>query len=143
MKKSNVRTIIRQIVREEVAMAINEVITELKQPSQQVSKQVPKQQKKSKIVEKKQFSSNNVINDILNETAQKPEKWDSLGGGTFDSSRMGEIMSKQYEGVGQQNSAAHLAASVGANPSNPPDFLTKNYSEVLQAMDKKAKQTRG
>ena len=56
---------------------------------------------------------------------------------------MNEVMAKQYEGVGQQNTTAHLAASVGADPSNPPDFLTKNYSGVLKAMEKKAKQTRG
>ena len=56
---------IRQIVREEVAMAIQEVITELKKPKQQVSQPIPKK----KIVEKKQYSNNSILNDVLNETA--------------------------------------------------------------------------
>ena len=142
MKKSELRTIIRTMVREEVAMAIQEVITEIKQPSTQIAKKTST--KKDKIVEKKNFSSNSIINDILNETAQKPSDWDTLGGGTFDSSRMNEVMAKQYEGMGtKEGGQAHLAASLGADPNNPPDFLTKDYSQLMQKVDEKAKQTRG
>ena len=139
MKKSNVRQVIRQIVREEVAMAIQEVITEIKQPSQQVSQPQPQK----KIVERKQFSSNSIINDVLNETAESKVEWEQMGGGTFDSSRMNEVMSKQYDGIGQNSSPAHLAASVGADPNNPPNFLTKDYSQLMKKVDEKAKQTRG
>ena len=57
-KKPNIKTIIRQIVREEVAMAIGEVITELKQP-------IESKPKSKKIVEKKQYTNNNVLNDVL------------------------------------------------------------------------------
>ena len=137
MKKSELSLLIRKIVREEVAMAINEVITELKQPSQQVSQPKPKK----KIVEKKAFSSNSVLNDVLNETAGDSE-WKSLGGGTFDSGKMNEVMSKQYEGQGM-DSGQQLAASMGVDPNKAPDFLTKDYSKLMKAVDKKAKQTRG
>ena len=144
MKKSNVRTIIRQIVREEVALAIHEVITEIKQPIKETRKKVSKPKKQKQIVEQKQFSSNSIINDVLNETAQSKTEWEQLGGGTFDSSRMTEVMAKQYEGVGtKKGSEAHLAASLGADPSNPPDFLTKDYSQLMKKVDEKAKQTRG
>ena len=79
----------------------------------------------------------------MNETAQSATNdYETLGGGTFDSSRMGEIMSRQYENQGM-DSGQQLAASMGVDPNNAPDFLTKNYSGVLKAMDKKAKQTRG
>tara|TARA_R110002020_G_scaffold138967_3_gene309582 strand:+ start:80 stop:508 length:429 start_codon:yes stop_codon:yes gene_type:complete len=142
MKKSNVRQVIRQIVREEVAMAINEVITELKQPTQPIKK-VSKPQTRQRVTEKKNFSNNSIINDVLNETAQTKAEWEELGGGTFDSSRMTEVMTKQYEGMGQNGSSAQLAASVGADPNNPPDFLTKDYSKLMKKVDEKAKQTRG
>ena len=100
--------------------------------------------KKRKITEKKNFSNNSIINDILNETAQTPSEWDTMGGGTFDSSRMNEVMAKQYSGDGTtEGGQAQLAASLGADPNNPPDFLTKDYSQLMQAVDKKAKQTRG
>ena len=79
---------IRQIVREEVAMAIQEVITELKQPAQ--SKSQPKN-----IVEKKSFTKNSILNDVLNETAQD-DGWKTMGGGEFTSNRMNELVSGQY-----------------------------------------------
>ena len=87
-KKPNIKTIIRQIVREEVAMAIKEVITELKQPNE--SQPQPK-----KIVEKKSFTSNSVLNDVLNETAQD-DGWKTMGGGQYTSDRMNEVIGKNY-----------------------------------------------
>jgi len=60
-KKTTTRKTIRQIVREEVAMAIHEVIGELKQP--------PLSSTGQPIQEKKNFSKNSVLNDVLNETA--------------------------------------------------------------------------
>ena len=117
-KKPNIKTIIRQIVREEVSMAIKEVITELKQPSE--SKPQPK-----KIVEKKSFTKNSVLNDVLNETAQDGD-WKTLGGGEFTSDRMNELMGRQYGDMMNQQPQVV--------PSSDPmsQFLNKDYREVLQ-----------
>ena len=126
-KKTNIRTIIRKIVREEVAMAIQEVITELKQPTQQVSQPKPKK----KIVEKQSFTKNSILNDVLNETAMD-EEWKTMGGGTYDSNKMNEVMGKSYGDM------------MNSNPSTPvtvngqtADFLTKDYSKLMKAIDKK------
>ena len=123
-KKPNIKTIIRQIVREEVAMAIKEVITELRQPTQSQSQ--PK-----KIVEKKSFSSNSVLNDVLNETAQDGD-WKTLGGGEFTTDRMNELVGKQY---------GDMMNGTQPVPSSDPmsQFLNKNYSEVLQKSIEKSK----
>ena len=137
-KKTNIRTMIRQIVREEVAMAINEVITELKQPS--LSSTQPKPKKK--IVEKKQFTKNSILNDVMNETVQN-EEWKQMGGGTYDSGKMNEVLGKSYGDMMSNSPNGNLAASMGVNPNDAPDFLTKDYSGLVKAMDKKAKQTRG
>ena len=106
---------IRQIVREEVAMAIQEVITELKQPTQTTKP----------IQEKKSFSKNSVLNDVLNETAQS-EEWKTLSGEKFDSSRMNELVG----GYGDM---------MDSNPNTPvtvdgqtADFLKKDYSAVVK-----------
>ena len=123
-KKPNIKTIIRQIVREEVAMAIKEVITELKQPIQ--SKPQPK-----KIVEKKSFTKNSVLNDVLNETAQDGD-WKTMGGGTFDSSKMNDVMSGQYGDM--MNSNPNVPVSVDGQT---PDFLKKDYRAIMKAVDKK------
>ena len=123
-KKTNIKTIIRQMVREEVAMAIKEVITELKQPTQ--SKPQPK-----KIVEKKSYTNNSVLNNILNETAQDGE-WKTLGGREFTSDRMNELVGKQYGDMVNKN--PNIPVSV---EGQTPDFLKKDYRAVMKAIDKK------
>ena len=126
-KKTKIRTIIRQIVREEVAMAINEVITELRKPTQ------PKPKKK--IVEKKQYSKNSIINDVLNETVVDDD-WETMGGGTFDSSKMNDVLSSAYGDVNKPN--GNLAASMGVDPNDPAmDFLNKDYRGLMKAIDDK------
>ena len=127
-KKPNIKTIIRQIVREEVAMAIKEVITELKQPTQ--SKPQPK-----KIVEKKSYTNNSVLNDVLNETAQDGD-WKTLGGGEFTSDRMNELVGRQY---------GDMMNGTQPVPSSDPmsQFLNKNYSEVLEKSIEKSKNKLG
>jgi len=124
-KKTNIKTIIRQIVREEVAMAIKEVITELKQP-------IESQPQPKKIVEKKSFTSNSVLNDVLNETAQDGD-WKTMGGGEFTSNRMNELVGRQYGDMMNQQPQVV--------PSSDPmsQFLNKDYSEVLEKSIEKSK----
>ena len=123
-KKPNIKTVIREIVREEVAMAIKEVITELKQPTQ--SKPQPK-----KIVEKKTYTNNSVLNDVLNETAQDGD-WKTLGGGEFTSDRMNELVGRQY---------GDMMNGTQPVPSSDPmsQFLNKDYSQVLEKSIEKSK----
>ena len=124
-KKTNIKTIIRQIVREEVAMAIKEVITELKQP-------IESQPQPKKIVEKKTYTNNSVLNDVLNETAQDGD-WKTLGGGEFTSDRMNELVGKQYGDMMNQQPQVV--------PSSDPmsQFLNKDYSQVLEKSIEKSK----
>jgi len=128
-KKTTTRKTIRQIVREEVAMAIKEVITELKQPTQ--SQPQPK-----KIVEKKSFTNNSVLNDVLNETASDGE-WKTLGGSEFTTDRMNELVGGQY-GDMMKNTPQQV-------PSSDPmsQFVNKDYSEVLKKSEEKSKMKHG
>ena len=131
-KKTNIRQVIRKIVREEVAMAIHEVITELKQPTQQVSQPKPKK----KIVEKQTFTKNSILNAVLNETAMD-EEWKTMGGGTYGSDKMNEVLGKSYGDMMSDKPNRNLAASMGVDPNNAPDFLTKDYSKLMKTIDKK------
>ena len=128
-KKLNIKTVIRQIVREEVAMAIKEVITELKQP-------IESQPQPKKIVEKKSYTNNSVLNDVLNETAQDGD-WKTMGGGEFTSDRMNELMSGQYGDMMNQQPQVV--------PSSDPmsQFLNKDYSQVLEKSIEKSKNKHG
>jgi len=125
------RKTIRQIVREEVAMAIQEVITELKKPVKVEKPMTPK-----KRTQNSSFTSNKVLNDVLNETAQDGD-WKTLGGGEFTSDRMNELVGKQYGDM--------MNTTPQQVPSSDPmaKFLNKNYSEVLKKADEKQKQKYG
>ena len=138
-KKTNIKTIIRKIVREEVAMAIQEVITELKQPTQQASQPQPKK----KIVEKKQFTNNSILNEVMNETAQS-EEWKTMGGETYDSSKVNEVMSSQYGDLMNNSTEVNadaMVASMGVNPTEVDDsvknIFTKDYRKLMKTIDKK------
>ena len=127
-KKPNIKTIIRQIVREEVAMAIKEVITELKQP-------IESQPQPKKIVEKKSYTNNSVLNDVLNETAQD-DGWKTMGGSQYTSDRMNEVIGKNY---------SDMMNGTQTVPSSDPmsEFLNKDYSEVLEKSIEKSKNKLG
>ena len=130
---------IRQIVREEVALAIHEVITELKQPTQIMTGATGEIRRnntpKKKIVEKQNYSNNSVLNDVLNETAQSDE-WKTMGG-EFTTERMNELVGGQYSDMMNDNPNGTLAAEMGVNPNEAPDFLKKDYRAVMKAIDKK------
>ena len=137
-KKTNIRAVIRKIVREEVAMAIKEVVTELKVPS--LSSTQPKSTRK--IVEKKQYTNNSILNDVLNETAQT-EEWKTMGGETYDSSKMNNILSSQYSdiGVGNKIDVNQMAVEADVNPESVPDHvekaITRDYSDLMKAINNK------
>tara|TARA_R110001583_G_scaffold16420_6_gene67284 strand:+ start:844 stop:1302 length:459 start_codon:yes stop_codon:yes gene_type:complete len=150
-KKTNIKTVIRNIVREEVALAIHEVITELKQPPQVMTAatgEIRNTTPNKKIVEKKQFSNNSILNEVMNETANQ-EEWETMGGGTYDSNKMNDVLASSYGNMmnndtDTSNPNGNLAANMGVNPNDPSaDFLKKDYRAVMKAVDEKAKSKRG
>ena len=64
-----------------------------------------------------------------------------MGGGTFDSAKMNQVMSSQYGDLMNGNSgevnADAMVASMGVDPNNAPEFLTKDYRGLMIAIDNK------
>jgi len=145
MKKSELKMMVRKIVREEVAMAIQEVITELKEPTV-VEKTTVQKPKKKKIVEK-QFTSNKVLNSVLNETANSD--WETMGGGIQTTENMNNILQNQYGNMmnGGQTNATPQTDIEGRPITQLPDHLqnafTKDYSKLIKKVDEKAQKSRG
>ena len=138
MKKSELRLMVREIVREEVALTMKEVIKEIIGGK-------PQSQPKPK-PKKKYYSKNKVLNDVLNETAMGDggEDWKTMGGTTYTSNRMNEIMGNSYGDMmngNQKPNADMMVKSMGGNPDTVGDTLknalTRDYSELVKAMDKK------
>ena len=102
----------------------------------------PKSQK-----EQVSYVKDPMLNKVLNETAQQNEmeEYPTMGGGTFDTSRMAEAMG--YGGqfgnpeMKRQSIGVTTAQAAGVNPDSVPEdvmkALTKDYSGVMKALDKK------
>ena len=126
-KKSKIKTLIRHIVREEVAMAIHEVIVELKQPRQLTSDLKVNKPSKKKIVDKKEYSKNPILNEVLSDTANNDE-WKSMGDGTYTTDKINDIALRQNNDSVNSN---------GTISNDLPNFLTKDYRSLMKAIDNK------
>ena len=132
MKKSELKMMIREVVREEIRLALKEVIGERKQPVQK-----PKQKQK--------YTKNNVLNEVLNETSA--DDWETLGGETFTSNRMSDLLGGSTEQPQQPNVDSRVR-EMGANPASVPkevkdNIFNKDYSGLMKAIDEKQKQKNG
>ena len=129
MKMSQLKMVIREVVREEIRLGLKEVIGEVKK--QPVQKPKPRQ--------KQNYTKNAVLNEVLNET--NAEDWETMGGTTYTSERMGELVGDNYKdlmnnGTGNSNSGVVVDGKT-------PDFLKKDYRELMKAVDKKKQQKMG
>ena len=139
MKSNKLVSLIKEVVKQEVKKQITDIlINETNIPK---TKPVVKKKK----VEKRNYTDNPTLNKILNETAQNPKEEYPTLGGTFDSSRMTEMLG--YGGglgnkeVKREVAAASTLQSAGMNPDTAPEHLknalTRDYSGLIKAIDKK------
>ena len=122
MKMSQLKMVIREVVREEIRLGLKEVLGEVnKQPVQ-----------KSKPKQKQTYSKNPVLNEVLNET--DASDWETMGGAKYTSERMGELVGDNYKDLMNGNQPQNGGVVVDGKQ---PDFLKKDYREVMAAIDKK------
>ena len=156
MKKSELITLIESMVRKEVrkqidTIFINEGIQSIKANGKLDFKEKngelltkPKVQKKKKPV---RYTSNESLNNILNETAggipqDGKEEYPTMGGGAFDTSRMTELLGYGKSDEGKRNvSAVETIKKAGVSVDDVPDHvtnaLTRDYRDLMKAIDKK------
>ena len=156
-KTKKIISLIREIVRQEVQkevkqIFINEGMKSMAQKSTLVEDTVMEvlPERKPKPKKKVTYTNNPVLNDILNETANNPqemEEYPTMGGGTFDSTKMVQAMGYGNmmggdEKVKREMAAVQTAQAAGADTSNPVvqevmKDLTKDYSGVMKALKKR------
>jgi len=142
MTKKDLVKIIREVVKREVQKEVKKIFIE-----EQVSK--PTKVIEQKVQQKKAYTKNKSLNDVLNETvgltkAQKnqTEEYPTLGGGTFDTSRMAELMGYgQPEEAKRDMVAVDTLKKAGKSVNDVPEALTnaltRDYSDLMKAMNKK------
>ena len=139
MKSNKLVSLIKEVVKQEVKKQVTDILIN--------DTNIPKTKPvvKNKKVKEQKFTDNPTLNRILNETAQQQEEYPTLGGGTFDSSRMTEMLG-YGSGLGNKEVKREVAAastikSAGMNPDAAPehlkDALTRDYSGLMNAIDKK------
>ena len=120
MKMSQLKMAIREVVREEIRLGLKEVIGAAKK--QPVQKPKPKQN----------YTKNPVLNEVLNET--DASDWKTMGGGEYTSERMGELVGNSYKDLMNNNQPQNGGVVVDGKQ---PDFLKKDYRELMAAVEKK------
>ena len=167
MKKTELIKIIEKVVRREVKKQVNEIfINEGKKAlasrsivNDEVSSsltQIAEQeytQPKPKKREYKEYTKNESLNKILNETAggipQGDSEYPTMGGGTYTSDRVHELMggnpmmmntpqgkekARQVGAVESMKARGVSSEQVGEDVVNA---LTRDYSGLMKAMNKK------
>ena len=155
MKKNELVKIIELVVRKEIKKQLSAIfINDEKEISlsETISKPKPKVVKQKP---KKQYTKNKALNEVLNQTkplgsqGQEQEEWPSLGGGVLGSDNMADVLGYGDLGMGQNKERAREMAavdsikkagvSVDSVPEDVQNALTRDYSGLMKAMDKKKK----
>ena len=153
MDKNKLRNIIELVVRKEVKKQLSEIfINEEKEIklSETISKPKPKRVIKKP---KKQYTKNKALNEVLNNTkplgSQEQEDYPTLGGGVLGSDNMAEVLGYGDLGMGSDKERARemgavdtikkAGVSVDQVPEDVQNALTRDYSGLMKAIDKKKK----
>jgi hypothetical protein len=145
MTKKDLVKIIREVVRREVQKEVQKIfIKEETSPTLEsmVSEiSIPEE----KPIVKKHFTKNSAINNILNETTalskSQKDEYATMGGGTFDTSRMTELMGYgKPEEVQRDMVAADSFSKAGVQADQVPEHvtnaLTRDYSGLMKVLNK-------
>ena len=145
MTKKELVKIIREVVRREIKKEINEIfIREQKTSEPQLADVI--QQEVSEPKEQVKYTNNKSLNDVLNETVALSKKQSSdyptLGGGTFDTSKMSELMGYGKPEEAKRDMVAvdslqKAGVRVDQVPEHLTNALTRDYSSLMKAIDKK------
>ena len=149
MKKNDLIKIIELVVRKEVKKQMTEIfINDEKEISLSETISKPKVAKKKS---KKQYTKNTALNEVLNNTKplgqQETDEYPTLGGGVLGSDNMAEVLGYGDLGRGQNKERAREMAavdtikkagvSVDAVPEGVQNALTRDYSGLMKAINKK------
>lgn len=144
MTKQQLQKIIQEAVRKEVKKQMNEIFIK-EETSSKLIDIVPKVSELKKEV---QYTKNKSLNKVLNETVglskskKEFEEYPTLGDGTFDRSRMTELLGYgKSEEVKRNMVAVDTLQKAGKSINDVPEHittaLTKDYSKLMKAMNKK------
>ncbi len=145
MTKKELVKIIQEAVRREVKKEVKKIF--IKEEVSDLSSIIQQPEVQEQKVEKR-FTKDEALNKVLNETkggiqGQKSE-YPTLGGGVFDTTKMAELMGYgQPDEVKRDMVAVDTLKKAGVTSEQVPEAVTKaltrDYSDLMKAMNKKGK----
>ena len=145
MTKKELVKIIQEAVRREVKKEVKKIF--IKEEVSDLSS-IIQQPKVQELKVEKRFTKDEALNKVLNETkggiqGQKSE-YPTLGGGAFDTTKMAELMGYgQPDEVKRDMVAVDTLKKAGVTSEQVPEAVTKaltrDYSDLMKAMNKKGK----
>ena len=144
MTKKQLIKIITEVVRKEVQKEVKKIFIK-EETSTKLTDIVPEVLEPEEEI---QYTKNKSLNKVLNETvglskSQKEfEEYPTLGDGTFDRSRMTELLGYgKSEEVKRNMVAVDTLQKAGKSVNDVPEHitkaLTKDYSKLMKVMNKK------
>ena len=144
MTKKQLMKIITEVVRKEVKKEVKKIFIK-EEASTKLIDIVPEV---SEPEEEIQYTKNEYLNKVLNETvgltksAKQSEEYPTLGGGTFDTSRMSELLGYgKSDEIKRDMVAVDTLKKAGKSVKDVPDHvtaaLTRDYSGLMKAIDNK------
>ena len=143
MTKKDLVRIIQEVVRKEVQKEVQKIFIK----EETSSKLIDIAPEVSEPKEETHYTKNKALNKVLNETkggipAQGTEEYPTLGDGAFDTNRMSELMGYgKSEEVQRDMVAVDTLRKAGKSVNDVPEHitnaLTRDYSDLMKAIDKK------
>ena len=146
MTKKQLMKIITEVVRKEVKKEVKKIFIK-EEASTKLTDIVPEVIEPEEEI---QYTKNKSLNKVLNETVglskkdKQFEEYPTLSGEAFDSSRMTELLGYgKPEEVKRDLVAVDTLQKAGKSVDDVPEHitnaLTRDYSDLMKAMDKKGK----
>ena len=144
MNKKQFMKVIREVVRKEVQKEVKKIFIK-EQSSPKMMDVVSDISNPKREV---QYTKNKSLNDVLNETVgltksqKESTEYPTLSGGAFDTTRMSEMMGYgKSEDMKRDMIAVDTIKKAGKSLEQVPDHvtnaLTKDYSKLMKAIEKK------
>jgi len=152
MNKNKLKNIIELVVRKEIKKQLSEIFINDKEEiklAETISKPKPKVKQKPK----KQYSSNQTLNEVLNNTkplgSQEQDEYPTLGGGVLGSNNMADVLGygdlgrggnkEMKREVGAVQTIKKQGVNVDQVPEDVVNALTRDYSGLMKAINNKKK----
>ena len=147
MTKKELVKIIQEAVRREVKKEVKKIF--IKEETSSQLKDITPVISKPKNTKEVQYTKDEVLNKVLNETksglsSQDNEEYPTLGGSAFDSTRMSELMGYgKPEEVKRDMVAVDTMKKAGVSVAQVPESLvnalTRDYSDLMKHDKMKSK----